>query len=119
MDRLPRKEYLNDNLVDFYLKYMQYSKMTVARLGGDGARDLDPQKISEVKVSSSLYYLKLFSAQGGGAAGTAAADSGNEAGEEGRQERKRTRKRKSLEGSAGRGANTDIFSKRFWILAPS
>mmetsp|Transcript_19729 Transcript_19729/g.44734 ORF Transcript_19729/g.44734 Transcript_19729/m.44734 type:complete len:93 (+) Transcript_19729:537-815(+) len=43
VDHLPRKEYLNDNLVDFYLKYMQCNKMAVARLGGDGARDLDPQ----------------------------------------------------------------------------
>ena len=110
---------MNGSLVDFYLKYIQCSKMTAARLGGDGGRDLDPQKISEVKVSSSLYYLKLFSAQGGGAAGTAAADSGNEADEGGRQERKRTRKRKSPEGSAGRGANTDIFSKRCCKLAPS
>ena len=119
MDRLPRKEYLNDNLVDFYLKYMQFNKMTVARMNGDGARDLDPQKISEVKIFSSLYYLKIVSAQGGGAAGKAAADSGNEADEGGRQERKRTRKRKSPEGSAGRGANTDIFSKRCCKLAPS
>ena len=48
-------QYLNDNLVDFYLKYMHCNKMTVDKLGGDGARDLDPQKFSEVKISSSLY----------------------------------------------------------------
>ena len=92
--RLAPCEFLNDNLVDFYLKFMARENRTVPPRGGqsggqsggseaadqEGALDLLPERIKQVDIFTAHFYKKISGGGGGGRAarGASSAESDDE-----------------------------------------